>query len=379
MRPGWTGLALPMVAVFLALSPSLALGQEPEADEAGAEPSAEATEQDEGGSLIPLPVIFYQPETGLGFGLTAINYYRATPGDTISPPSSMSFVGIYTTKNQLVLAVSSDMYVAEDRWRISSAVSYSRFPTKFWGIGNDTPDSAEEDYTPKTLALKLWPQKRIAMGWYAGLAANIIDRSVSEASEDGLIDSGLAPGVDDEQAIGLGGSLIRDSRDNRVYPRRGSYHKLLVDLFADVWFGDNGFGVYTLDLRRYFPVARTHVVALQALGIATSGEPPFDMYPQLGGESLLRGYFQGRYRDRSLLAFQGEYRLPVFRRIGAAGFASIGQVAPDIGGFGLDRFWVAGGVGLRFLLAKREGLNIRADFAFGEGSSGFYLSIGEAF
>ena len=164
MRPGWTALALPMVAVFLALSPSLALGQEPEADEAGAEPSAEATEQDEGGSLIPLPVIFYQPETGLGFGLTAINYYRATPGDTLSPPSSVSFVGIYTTKNQLVLAVSSDMYVAEDRWRISSAVSYSRFPTKFWGIGNDTPDSAEEDYTPKTLALKLWPQKRIAMG-----------------------------------------------------------------------------------------------------------------------------------------------------------------------------------------------------------------------
>ncbi len=144
-------------------------------------------------------------------------------------------------------------------------------------------------------------------------------------------------------------------------------------------FGDNGFGAYTVDLRRYFPVARTHVVALQALGIATSGEPPFDLYPQLGGESLLRGYFQGRYRDRSLLALQGEYRLPLFWRLGAAGFVGAGQVAPRIGDFGLDRFWVSGGAGLRFLLARREGLNIRADFAFGEDSSGFYLSIGEAF
>ena len=379
MRPGWTGLALPMIAVFLALSPSQVLGQEPEADEAGAEPSAEATEQDEGGSLIPLPVIFYQPETGLGFGITAINYYRMTPGDTISPPSSLSLVGIYTTKNQLILGVWGDMYLDEDRWRISSGVSFSKFPTKYWGIGNDTPDSAEEDYTPQTLTLQLWPQKRIGTGWYAGFAANVIDRKITEVADSGLIESGYAPGVDDEQALGLGGSLIRDTRDNNVYPHRGSYHKLLVDLFADVWLGDNGFGVYTLDLRKYFPVAATHVVALQALGIATSGEPPFDRYPQLGGESLLRGYFQGRYRDRSLLAFQGEYRLPVFWKFGAVGFASVGQVAPEIRDFGLDRFWVAGGAGIRFLLAKKEGLNIRADFAFGEGSSGFYLSLGEAF
>jgi outer membrane protein assembly factor BamA len=375
-------LALPLLATTVALSATPAAAQEPDWPAGGSNPSGEraATPADEeGGSLIPLPVIFYQPETGLGFGLTAINYYRATPGDTISPPSSVSFVGIYTTKKQLVLAVSSDMFVDEDRWRLSSGVSYWKFPTKYWGIGNDTPDSAEEDYTPKALTLKLWPQRRIAAGWYAGLAANIIDRRITEATEDGLIDSGLAPGIEDEQSVGLGGSLIRDSRDNKVYPRRGSYHKLLVDLFADAWFGDNGFGVYTLDLRRYFPVAGTHVIALQALGIATSGEPPFDLYPQLGGESLLRGYYQGRYRDRSLLALQGEYRIPLFGRFGAAGFVGLGQVAPDIGSFGLDRFWVAGGAGLRFLLAKREGLNIRADFAFGEGSSGFYLSIGEAF
>lgn len=379
MQLAWrqTATCLLFTALVGAVGPAHA--QEPDAPDAPPQEPSTDSADDDGGSLIPLPVIFYQPETGLGFGVTLINYYRVTPGDTISPPSSLSLVGIYTTKNQLILAAWSDMFLAEDRWRISSAVSYSKFPTKYWGIGNDTPDSAEEDYTPKALTLKLWPQKKIGTGWYAGLAANIIDRSISEVSDGGLIDSGLAPGVRDEQALGLGASLIRDSRDNRVYPRRGSYHKLLVDLFADVWFGDSGFGVYTLDLRKYFPVARTHVLALQALGIATSGEPPFDLYPQLGGESLLRGYFQGRYRDRNLLALQGEYRLPLFWRFGAAGFVGVGQVAPDIGGFGLDRFWVAGGAGLRFLLAKREGLNIRADFAFGEGSSGFYLSLGEAF
>ncbi len=382
MKFGWWLTAIHLILVMAASSPGALAAQEPDSP-AEAGPAADTQEvedpADDGSSLIPLPVIFYQPETGLGFGLTAINYYRMTPGDTISPPSSMSLIGIYTTKNQLILGWWGDMFLDEDRWRISSAVSYSKFPTKYWGIGNDTPDSAEEDYTPKALTLRLWPQKQIGTGWYAGVAANIVDRRITEATQDGLIDSGLAPGASEKQGIGLGGSLIRDSRDNRVFPRRGSYHKLLVDVFADVWFGDLGFGVYTLDLRKYFPVARTHVLALQALGIATSGEPPFDLYPQLGGESLLRGYFQGRYRDRSLLAFQGEYRFPVIWRFGAAGFAGIGQVAPDFGGFGFDRFWVAGGAGLRFLLARKQGLNIRADFAFGEGSSGFYLSVGEAF
>ncbi len=378
MRRGWTRLALPMLAVMAALS-SPAQAQEPDASEVAADASAEPADEDDGSTLVPLPVIFYQPETGFGFGVTALYYYRLTAGDTISPPSSLAPVAIYTTKNQLILGLWSEMYLDQDRWRINSEISYSRFPTKFWGIGNDTPDSAEEDYTPRTLILKGWPQKRIADGWYAGFAAMLIDRGLSELQEGGQIESGLVPGAEDGQALGIGGSLTRDSRDSTVYPRRGAYHQLLVDLFGKVWIGDYGFGRYTLDLRGYFPVAGTHVVALQALGVATSGTPPFDLYPQLGGEVLLRGYFQGRYRDRSLLAFQGEYRLPLFWRIGAAGFVGIGQVAPDIGGFGLDRFWVAGGAGLRFLLAKQEGLNIRMDFAFGEGSSGFYLSLGEAF
>jgi outer membrane protein assembly factor BamA len=349
---------------------------------AAAEPSdstAAEAPADDGPTLIPLPVVFYQPETGLGFGVTAILYYRMTPGDTISPPSSLSPVAIYTTNKQIILGVWSEMYLAEDRWRVSSGISYSKFPNKFWGIGNDTPDSAEEDYTPRTLEMRAWPQRRIAAGWFAGFSATLIDRRLSEIQEDGLLESGLVPGAEDGQVVGFGGSLVRDTRSSTVYPRSGAYHQLLVELFPEVWIGDFGLGRYTLNLRGYFAVARTHVVALQAIGVATSGDPPFDMMPELGGEILLRGYFQGRYRDRHLLALQGEYRLPLFWRLGAAAFVGVGQVAPELSGFGLDRFWTSGGLGLRFLLAEDEGLNIRADFAFGEGSSAFYLSLGEAF
>jgi len=110
-------------------------------------------------------------------------------------------------------------------------------------------------------------------------------------------------------------------------------------------------------------------------------EQPFDLMPQLGGDVLLRGYFAGRYRDRQLLALQGEYRTPVWWRLGLVGFAGIGQVADNWGALGLGHFHPSAGVGARFQLSRTEGLNIRADYGWGfdAGTTGFYLSVGEAF
>jgi outer membrane translocation and assembly module TamA len=96
---------------------------------------------------------------------------------------------------------------------------------------------------------------------------------------------------------------------------------------------------------------------------------------------LLRGYYQGRFRDQVMVTLQAEYRLPVFWRIGLVGFAEAGQVAPRAGDLAVDAFKASLGGGLRFLLAPREGVNIRADYGwgFGVGAGGFYLAIGEAF
>lgn len=377
--------------IVLALACAMALGVAPEAaiaqeeaapgapaDTAGLEGQDESDETD-GSATLPLPIVFYQPETGLGFGASLLTYYQLTPGDTVSPPSSLALIGIYTTKNQVEIGFSSDMYFDADRWRVSLGAGYSKFPNKFWGIGNDTPDEAEEDYTPISVRLLTWPQKRIAEGWFAGFGAALVSRKISDVEDGGMLDSGVVPGTDDGQILGFRGSLIRDTRDSTIFPRRGAYHQLLVDGYPEIWIADYGFARYTLDLRGYVPVTRTHVLALRALGVASSGEPPFDQLAELGGDSDLRGYYQGRYRDRHLISFHAEYRLPLFWRVGAVGFVGAGQVAESVSGFGLDRFWPSGGLGLRFLAIEETGLNIRADVAIGDGDSGFYLGVGEVF
>ena len=348
-------------------------------------PGAEDPEQ--GSTLVPLPVLFYQPETGLGFGVLASYYVRLTrppddhPDATI-PPSAFQLIGVYTSKNQIITLLRGELFLRGTRYRSTSELGYVKFPTKFWGIGNDTPEDAEEDYTPERLNVMTADfQRELRRGWYAGLTGTAGRREITSVEEGGLIDSGTVPGSEDGWAVGLGAVATRDTRESTTFPTGGSFHQLRATLHGEALGSDFSFGFYSLDLRRYLSVGTRKVVALRAVGAASTGTPPFDRLPQIGGDQLLRGYFAGRFADRQLMALQAEYRGPVWWRVGWVAFGGTGQVANNWGSFAFDGFKTSVGGGLRFLVSEQESLFIRADFGYGfdTGSTGFYLNIGEAF
>jgi outer membrane protein assembly factor BamA len=100
----------------------------------------------------------------------------------------------------------------------------------------------------------------------------------------------------------------------------------------------------------------------------------------LGGSTSMRGYYDGRYRDRSQVVFQAEYRFPLIGRLGGAAFLSYGDVSPRLSQFDLLRFKYSYGTGLRFRVNPRERLNLRIDYGWGKGKSqGLYFTLGEAF
>ena len=327
-------------------------------------------------SIIPFPFFFYTPETNLAFGATVI-VYKTLPGT--DRPSSLQPTFVYTVKNQIIVSIASEAYLSRGNVRLLGSASFMRFPNTFWGVGNDAPDAAEEDYTPRLFSLELDLQRRFSTDWFVGGSLLVAHRRLVETDSIGLLATAAIPGVDDGWAISLGISLTRDSRDNIIYPRRGGYYQARVARFDGMIGSDYDFTSYQLDARHYLPVTSSHVLVFRGLLMATDGTAPFEMLPELGGEMLLRGYFAGRYRDQTLVAFQSEYRLPVWRRIGAVGFVGVGQVADRLSRFAVDRFKASVGLGLRFLLSRDDQLNLRADFGFGEGSSGFYLGMGEVF
>jgi hypothetical protein len=122
------------------------------------------------------------------------------------------------------------------------------------------------------------------------------------------------------------------------------------------------------------------VLAYQAIARATTGDPPFQLLPAIGGQNLLRGVYDGRYRDRYALAGQAEYRAHLWWRFGAVAFLGAGQVARRGGDFRIDGLHPTGGGGLRFTLDPRERMNLRVDYGMGQGgTSGLYITVGEAF
>jgi hypothetical protein len=106
---------------------------------------------------------------------------------------------------------------------------------------------------------------------------------------------------------------------------------------------------------------------------------PFQLLSKLGGSVMMRGYYEGRYRAYDMIIFQTEYRFPVWRRFGLVVFAGLGDVTGKMTKFRIRDFKVSAGFGARYLFVPEEKLNLRFDFGFGKGTSGFYIDFTEAF
>ena len=71
--------------------------------------------------------------------------------------------------------------------------------------------------------------------------------------------------------------------------------------------------------------------------------------------------------------------MPLWWRFGLVGFLGFGDVSSDVKDFALSDLKHSLGFGLRYFLNPEEKLNIRLDLAYGKDSSGFYITLFEAF
>jgi hypothetical protein len=88
----------------------------------------------------------------------------------------------------------------------------------------------------------------------------------------------------------------------------------------------------------------------------------------------------GRYRDKHIGLLQAETRLNVYRRWGLALFGGGAAVFPKFGALSRKSLKFNIGGGLRFMVDRRERINMRVDYALGSaGNQGFYIAFGESF
>jgi len=326
--------------------------------------------------IFPLPIIFYTPETGVAGGAAALLIYR----DSLAPrESSVTGDVIYTEKKQIIVDLSGDQYFAHGSCRLLSDILFQKYPNKFFGIGNSTASANEENYTPQSFLLKASLYASVFSHVSVGPTIRYETTSMKEVEPGKLIAAGTLTGSTGGVSSGLGVVANWDSRDNTFAAYSGSFYQAIV-LFNQKAFGsDYDYSDVQIDLRNFFEVTPGHVLAFQAGGEFMGGDVPFQNLARFGGQNLLRGYFDGRYRDKHGVALQAEYRFPVWGRFGLVGFAGAAQVTDRISHLGLGRFWFAGGAGIRFAWNPEERVNLRLDYGIGNHSDGMYITVTEAF
>jgi len=329
--------------------------------------------------ILPFPLLYYTPETGVAGGAALVCLYRAEVNDTSVRPSSIVVDLIYTQKKQIVAEVSPDIFLDRDTYRIMGSVHGSRYPLRFYGIGNTTPDALEESYTSRTIRLTLDALRRIAGDFSGGISLLYETQALSDLRSDGVLGPGTISGSRGGRTVGAGVVFHWDTRDNIFTPSSGHYYLLTLRTSKPGIGSDFNFTSFTLDLRKFLGITEGSVLGIQALATMTAGDVPFYFLAQLGGSDAMRGYFEGRYRDKDLLAVQLEYRIPIFWRFGGAVFAGAGDVAPDLARFSLNQVKPALGFGLRYMYDLAEKLNVRVDVGFARNSSGVYITANEAF
>jgi outer membrane protein assembly factor BamA len=236
---------------------------------------------------------------------------------------------------------------------------------------------------------------RITEKIYVGAGYDMRLSDVIEVDPNGQLSTdGLVPGAKGGTTAGINLIVRHDDRDNNISAAKGSYIQAIMGIYNEFIGSDFNYGFLQIDFRKYWAILQErHVLAVQFLHSNRPGNPGFETMALLGGDVIMRGHYEGRFRDNGINAAQVEYRIPIGRktwiderkkipflkRFGLVGFAGTGHVYPSLGEMRWDQFVGSYGVGLRWLAIPEERINIRIDVGFGTENPGFYFQIREAF
>ncbi len=318
----------------------------------------------------------YSTDTKLGIGLVAAGLYHANANDTLLPPSNVSLFGDVSTVGFYMLGIRGTHIFPQDKYRADYTIYFYSFPCKFWGMGYDMgdDDSNKSD-------MKRW-QARFKASFLFHLGDNlylgpmvsydyVIGRRIERPE--------LLNGMDlHTWNIGAGFSAVYDTRDVLTYPHRGFYINLSQCFRPRFMGNDYAFSTTELQVDAYQRVWKGAILAEDFRTMLNFGNPSWGMMALLGNSNSMRGYYEGRYRDKHKMEAQVELRQHVWKRNSLTTWVGAGTVFHKFSEMRSRHILPNFGIGYRWEFKKN--VNVRLDYGFGKaGQTGFLFSINEAF
>ena len=337
-------------------------------------------------SFLPIPSFGYAQETGLQFGVGAILGFYADRLDTTNRPSSVTLNLNYSTKKAYNLSSFIDIWGKGNKLHYLGELRFKKLPFNFYGIGNNTKEINEDKLMQQQIKVLLQAEKQLVSDAYTGISLGFENYDYMDLVADGIFSKNPYFSNKNGSVLYLGVSQSYDTRNNNNYTTKGSFIRGTYQYAPSIFkAGDFTGSQIKIDARNFWRINKQFAFGVQGLYNAVIGtNTPVYLLPQMGNDEMMRGYYGGRYRDKNLLAFQGELRYRLNSRFGATAFGGTGTVW-GFDDFSADSFKPNCGAGLRYFFDPEKGISVRFDYGVGEKKvnekrqSGFYISIAEAF
>ena len=337
--------------------------------------------------FVLLPAISSAPETGLEVGGAALVSFYTDTLDKITNVSSIYGYATVTTKGQTKLSGNLSYWTPKNKIHYLANTSFYNFPFDFYGVGNNTKYANQELLFEKRYKASFGNDFLVAKNLYLGyvLGAFKYYYRYDKGRTDIL---NTDPDIQDKRggaAAYIGPSINYDTRNNNTYTTKGmvitAYYNLMHGAFIN-----NGYegGFFNIEYSEFFALSKKFVLGtdIQEQSL-TGGSSPFYLLPQMGSDEMMRGYYQGRYRDRNYIAAQTELRYRLSPRVGFVVFAGTGEVFHT--SFNFSQLKPDFGTGVRYFFDVEKGLSVRLDYGVGEKpvgeprESGVYIALGQSF
>lgn len=334
--------------------------------------------------VVLAPIAYYSPNTSLGFGFGANLLFKPRGAGADTRTSNLPIGISYTLKNQVFFTSGYTVFFPHENWLLRGNLDYTDFPQSYYGVGNNTPDANEAEITYQQFLIEPLLLRQVANKLFVGGGFRYNTYYNNELIED-TRELPAGTNLQDSlgsKSVGLEFAASFDNRDNVLNATTGILAEFTQGFYGTALGGTNEFQLSKLDLRAYRRLNPKSVLGFQFFSRFSYQDVPVQELSSLGGDILLRGYQEFRFRDRLALFTQAEYRWQTWKGVGFVFYGGAGQVASGAADLGLDQLRYTLGTGLRVTIIPKENINLRVDYAVGMGlssGSGFYLGLGEAF
>jgi len=330
--------------------------------------------------FLPVPIIITEPAVGFGLGLAVAYFHAAKELDTEAhqhqgPPSISVGFGAKTENGTYLYGGGHLGVWKDDHIRYTGALAKMNINLTFYVNGRDdvVQDQGIDFNIDGTLLFQQGQFRLKESDWWLGV--NYVYTTADNTFGLGEI---LPPDLPDPQfsfdLAGLGAFVLYDSTNTIFTPSSGMAAKFAFRNFANTWGSDFDFDNYTGSLFHYTPFGDYSSLGLRFVGQTVSGDVPYFSYPFVS----LRGIPAMRYQGESALVAEAEYLWGITPRWSLVFFGGVGKTT-TIKKFSSEGQTVgAGGLGFRYRLARKFGLQAGVDVARGPEDTSIYLTVGSA-